>query len=130
MTRSLISEHGIGTIIKQFEQEKEQNIETFNRLFYNCKLLGYEPHLSVTIGEYNSGRREITINDNITLFHELSLIDKTMGEVVTKRFILYYPNGDEIGRFSNFLAAAEFLDHTTGTLKSYIEKKIYVQEFI
>ena len=120
---------GIGTIINRFEQEEEkQNIETFNRLFFNCKLNGFDPDLTVTIGDYNKGRRTVKIGDTMELEHEFSLIDLTMSLNRLKPFILRYPNGDFIGRFNSILEASEHLDIAYATFRNYLAKSHYVLE--
>lgn len=128
MKRISVSEEGIGSIINRFENEPLQNIETFNRLFYNCKLAGFEPHLAVTIGEYNKGRRQVSIGDTITLEHEFSLIDLTLSESRLQPFILKHPNGDVIGKFSSILEASEHLDMAYATFRNCLAKSKYIIE--
>jgi hypothetical protein len=124
----VIHAEGIGSIINRFENEEDQNVETFNHFFPNCKLTGFEPHLTVTIGEYNKGRRAVTIGDNITLDHEFSLIDLTLSLNRLQPFILKHPNGDFIGRFNSFHEASEHMDMAYSTFRNYVAKSKYVIE--
>lgn len=128
MKRVLVSEEGIGSIINRFENEKEQTVETFNRMFHNCKLKGFDYNLTVTIGDYNKGYRCVTIGDTITLDHEFSLIDLTLSETRLTPFILKYSNGDIIGKFNSYNKAAEFMDMDYGTFRNKLSKSNFIVE--
>lgn len=119
----------IGQTINRFETMPQQNIGTFNELFPNCQLTGFSPELSVVIGEYNKGLRTVIINDTITLEHEFSHIDYTLGDVVVSRFILFDANGETIGKFNSFTDAAREIGLSTYLIKSYISTgKIKIKE--
>lgn len=110
MKRLLAHEKGIGTLINEFDALSIQTVETFNEVFHNCKLVGFDPKLNVTIGEYNKGRRTVTIGDSIILEHEFSLIDLTWGIDRARPFNLKYPSGEIIGKFNFYIEAYNFLD--------------------
>lgn len=126
MKRTFIQPEGIGATINRFETMELQNIETFNELFPNCKLTGFDSDLSVTIGDYNNGRRNVTINDNIQLEHVFSHIDYTMGYRISKMFLLSHSDGTFIGKFNTWSEAADLLDLTTNALRNGIIKKRYI----
>lgn len=128
MKNTSVSDEGIGSIINRFDNEKNQNVETFNELFFNCKLNGFEPSYSVTIGEYNKGRRIVTINDNIQIDHEFSLIDLTLSLSRLNPFLLKHLNGDMIGRFYSFKQAADYLGMHYSTFRNYVANSKYVIE--
>jgi hypothetical protein len=127
MKKISVHEEGLGSIINRYENEEFQNLETFNKLFYNCKLAGFDPNLTVTIGDYNKGRRAVTIGDTITLEHEFSLIDLTLGLTRQTPFLLTDNKTKEIiGRFYTYLAAAEHLDMAYTTFRNAIARSDYI----
>lgn len=118
----------LGELINQFENESDQTIEKFNKLFPFCKINGFDPKCKVEIGDYEKGYRKITIDGKDSFDHQFSMIDFSDGRQITNPFTLYHPNKDFIGRFNNVLEACRKLSIEPQTFHTKIENGYYVME--
>lgn len=124
----------IGNLINKFEEMPEQNVETFNEVFKDCPISGYDPKSTVEIGELANTARKITINNTETFWHDMlnarvEIKDKRARNS-SKAIRLFDSENRFIGEFDSTETASATLGISRSTFNhKIVEGKLY-REFI
>lgn len=121
----------IGQLINEFDEQDEQTVEVFNRIFPDCPIteektdFAIKPTDSVEIGEIANHSRKITINGKNHFWLEMLVKEDPIEKVIHPNMTpvrIYDANRNFLGQFDGIGFACSFLKITRTAYSYYISK--------
>jgi hypothetical protein len=108
----------IGDLINKFDNLEEQTVKTFNELFVNSQLVGYNLTDEVSIGEMmGANTRLVSVNGNVVSHLISPSVKITQKRARSQKPIAVLQDGKLLFRTNSILSAAKTLNVVTSTIR-------------
>ena len=108
----------IGDLINKFENLQEQTVKTFNELFVNSPLVGYNLTDEVHIGEMmGANTRLVSVNGNVVSHLITPSVKIIFKRTRSQKAIAVFQNDKLLFRTNSILSAAKTLNVVTSTIR-------------